>query len=43
MIVILAVLLGLFLLAGGHWILGGGLIMLALAVVFAAPKNWYEI
>ena len=43
MIVILAVLLGLFLLAGGHWILGSGLIVLSVAVVFIAPKHWDEI
>lgn len=45
MIVILAVLLGLFLLACGHWLwlLGGGLIILALAVVLTAPKHWDEL
>ena len=43
MIVILGALLGLFLLAGGHWILGGGLIVLSLAVVFAVPRGQDEI
>lgn len=43
MIVILAILLGLFVLAAGHWILGGGLILLGLAVIFVAPARWDEL
>ena len=43
MIVILAVLLGLFLLATNYWIMGVLLIVLALAVVFAVPRGQDEI
>jgi hypothetical protein len=43
MIVILANVLGLFLLAAGHWVIGGGLVLLSIAVVFLSPRHWDEL